>query len=84
MIDYVTLHNDRPSSNLSRATTPTVRRSLIRSTKYSTQSTSESETTQGELPLVMTSLLLSSNADGEQEQEKSTGDTTDKIPSASS
>lgn len=86
MSDLIALHSDQRysipvSHNLSRATTPTVRRSLIHYTKYSTQSTSESETTtHGDLPPMTTN----SNDEPEQEQEKGIGETTDKILSTSS
>ena len=88
MTDLIAVHSDQRystpvSHSHSRATTPTVRRSLIHYTKYSTQSTSESETTtHGDLPPMTTN----SNDEQEQEEEKEKGfgETADKILSPSS
>ena len=51
-----------PPRTLSISTTPTFRRSLKNCQKYSTQSTSESEATQGDLP-VITSTFFSTDDD---------------------
>jgi hypothetical protein len=52
-----------PVRNFSVSTNPTLRRSLKHYPKYSTQSTTESETTQGDLPMI-TSIYVS--VDGEE------------------
>ncbi|CAF4432768.1 unnamed protein product [Rotaria sp. Silwood2] len=53
-------HSIQSSEHYSTSVTPSARRTLIHYPKYSTKSTSESETTQGELP-VTTSIYVSTD-----------------------
>jgi hypothetical protein len=65
--EYATMNNEYrfstpPLRNYSFSTAPTLRRSLKHYPKYATQSTSESETTQGD-PTLMTSIYVSADDD---------------------
>jgi hypothetical protein len=65
--DYATMNNEYrfstpPLQNSTLLINPLLRRSLKRHPKYSTQSTSESETTQGDLPMI-TSICVSVDDD---------------------
>jgi hypothetical protein len=67
VLEYATVHNEYrfstpPLRHISSSITPTSRRSLRYYPKYLTQSTSESETTQGELPMI-TSIYVSADDD---------------------
>ena len=65
------------SRTVSAAITPSTRRSLIHYPKYSTQSTSESEATQGEIPMI-TSIYVATTATNDNETTESIGDTNEK------
>jgi hypothetical protein len=65
--DYATKNSEQrfstpPSRNYTITTNPLLRRSLKHYQKYSTQSTSESETNQGDIPLI-TSTYVSTEGD---------------------